>query len=98
MGLGVCYRKAMADGTGIHGAVKMYSDLRCEISGKVVLANRDMGSTAVLRVVEEKCAGMSREQKAAWIQQNGQQLFEDVIKKYRESMPKSVRITATSKL
>jgi 2-polyprenyl-6-methoxyphenol hydroxylase-like FAD-dependent oxidoreductase len=96
--LGVCFRKAMADGTGIQGAVKMYSDLRCEISGKVVLANRDMGSTAVLRVVEQKCEGMSRDQKAAWIQKNGQQLFEDVIKKYRESMPKSVRVTASSKL
>merc|ERR1711920_968489 len=28
--LGVAYRKAMLDGTGIRGAVKMYSDLRCK--------------------------------------------------------------------
>merc|ERR1711920_419365 len=28
--LGVCFQRAMADGSGIRGAVKMYSDLRCK--------------------------------------------------------------------
>merc|ERR1712110_627248 len=35
--LGVAYGRAMADGTGIEGAVKMYSDMRCGPSGKVVI-------------------------------------------------------------
>merc|ERR1712056_122376 len=39
--IGEAYKRAMADGSGIRGAVKLYSDMRCEISGKVVLANRD---------------------------------------------------------
>merc|ERR1719203_2558950 len=88
--LGISYKKATADGTGVRGAVKLYSAMRCAASGKVVIANRDMGSTAVLREVEKTCAGMSREEKADWISQHGRQLFEDVIKAYRSSMPKSV--------
>ena len=51
--LGVSYSKSIANGSGVVGAVKMYSDLRCEVSGKVVLANRNMGSTAVLREVDK---------------------------------------------
>merc|ERR1712039_233422 len=88
--LGVAYKKAMAAGTGIRGAVQMYSDLRCEISGKVVIANRDMGSTAVLREVEEKTEGMSKDARKEWIDANGRDLFRDVIQQYRNSMPKSV--------
>jgi len=88
--LGVAYKQAMADGTGVKGAVKKYSDMRCAISGKVVIANRDMGSTAVLREVEKKCTGMSRDDKKAWISEHGKDFFEEVIGSYRRSMPKSV--------
>ena len=35
--LGVSYSKSIANGSGVVGAVKMYSDLRCEVSGKVCL-------------------------------------------------------------
>jgi len=93
--LGVAYKQAMLDGTGIRGAVKMYSDLRCAVSGKVVLANRDMGSTAVLREVEKKCTGMARDEKAKWIAENGKGFFEDVIQSYRRAMPKSVSCAPT---
>lgn len=90
--LGVSYKKGMSEGIGIRGVVKMYSDFRCEISGKVVIANRDMGSTAVLREVEVKCKEMSREEKKDWIETHGRGFFEEVIQRYRSSMPKSVSI------
>merc|ERR1712232_569132 len=96
--LGVCFQRAMAEGKGVTGVVKLYSDLRCEVTGKIVLANREMGSTAVLKVVEEKCAGLSRDEKAKWIQEHGQGVFNDIIQGYRRSMPKSVRVTAQSRL
>ena len=54
--LGVSYSKSIANGSGLVGAVKMYSDLRCKVSGKVVLANRNMGSTSVLREVDKMCS------------------------------------------
>jgi len=95
--LGEAYKKAASEGTGVRGTVKLYSDMRCAVSGKVVIANRDMGSTAVLREVEKKCAGMSREQKEEWIGSHGRQLFEDVIQSYRASMPKSVSAVPASK-
>merc|ERR1712151_413203 len=88
--LGVAYRKAMAAGSGIRGAVQTYSELRCEVSGKVVIANRDMGSTAVLREVETKCKGMDKDEKKRWISEHGRSLFQTTIQAYRQSMPKSV--------
>jgi len=88
--LGEAYKRAMSDGSGVRGAVKLYSDMRCEISGKVVLANRDMGSTAVLREVDKKCQGMAKDEKASWISEHGRDFFEGVIQQYRASMPKSV--------
>jgi 2-polyprenyl-6-methoxyphenol hydroxylase-like FAD-dependent oxidoreductase len=95
--IGEAYRKAASEGTGVRGTVKLYSEMRCAISGKVVIANRDMGSTAVLREVEKKCAGMSREEKVEWIGNHGRGLFEDVIQSYRASMPKSVSAVPASK-
>merc|ERR1712070_241529 len=95
--LGVAYAQAMADGSGVKGAVKKYSDLRCEVSGKVVVANRDMGSTAVLREVEKKCAGMGKEDKKKWIAEHGKGFFEEVIQSYRRSMPKSVSCAPAAK-
>jgi 2-polyprenyl-6-methoxyphenol hydroxylase-like FAD-dependent oxidoreductase len=88
--LGVAYKKAMAEGTGVRGAVKDYSDMRCAPSGKVVIANRDMGSTAVLREVRKKCDGLSRDEKAKWLDENGRSFFQDIIQAYRSSMPRSV--------
>merc|ERR1712217_443737 len=88
--LGVAYKKAMAAGSGIRGAVQTYSELRCEVSGKVVIANRDMGSTAVLREVETKCKGMDKDEKKRWISEHGRSLFQATIQTYRQSMPKSV--------
>jgi len=88
--LGVSYSKSIANGSGLVGAVKMYSDLRCKVSGKVVLANRNMGTTAVLREVEKKCDGMSRNDKEQWIEKNGKEFFTKLISECRKSMPKSV--------
>jgi len=92
--IGYCYANAMKEGTGVKGCVKAYSDLRCEVTGKVVLANRDMGSTAVLRVANQKCQGMGLAEKRKWCEDNGKELHEEVIQKYRASMPKSVRVEA----
>merc|ERR1711862_292657 len=64
--LGVCFQRAIASGSGIEGAVKAYSDFRAEPAGKVVIANRTMGSTAVLRLADQECRNMTREQKIAW--------------------------------
>lgn len=89
--LGICYEQAMSDGLGIKGCVKAYSDVRCGPTGKVVLANRQMGSTAVLRVAKEKCEGMASEDKSKWCKENGDKLHNDVIMAYRRSMPTSVR-------
>mmetsp|Transcript_120562 Transcript_120562/g.240042 ORF Transcript_120562/g.240042 Transcript_120562/m.240042 type:complete len:432 (-) Transcript_120562:46-1341(-) len=89
--LGICYADAIEAGTGVQGCVKAYSEMRCEVSGKVVIANRDMGSTAVLKVVDEECKGMSREEKRSWCQEKGSELHDSVIQKYRAMMPKSVR-------
>lgn len=87
--LGVAYGNAMAAGKGVEAAVKAYSDIRCGPSGKVVLANREMGPTAVLRDVDKKCDGMSKEAKTEWIGTHGRALFKESIGKYRASMPKS---------
>jgi 2-polyprenyl-6-methoxyphenol hydroxylase-like FAD-dependent oxidoreductase len=89
--IGVCYQEAMVAGTGVKGCVQLYSDMRCEVSAKVVIANRDMGATAVLRVAKEKCEGKTKEEKVAWCKENGVKLYTDVISTYRNSMPKSVR-------
>jgi len=88
--LGVAYAKALKEGSDIQGTIKEYSDMRCAISGKVVIANRDMGSTAVLREVEKKCKGMSREEKVKWLGEHGQSTFTEIISAYRTSMPKAV--------
>ncbi|CAK9084797.1 unnamed protein product [Durusdinium trenchii] len=92
--LGVSYQNAMAKGTGIRGCVKEYSDLRCEVTGKVVIANRDMGSTAVLRVAAVETQGMAVDEKRTWCAEHGKRLHDEVIQKYRASMPKSVRAVA----
>lgn len=90
--LGVCYAEAMAKGEGVRGCVKRYSDCRCAVSGKVVIANRDMGSTKVLKVANEKTKGMSKEEKEKWCSENGTKLHDEVIQAYRASMPKNVRV------
>jgi len=95
--LAMAYQEALEDGKGIHGCVERYSSMRCEISGKVVIANRTMGSTAVLREAKEKCISMSREEKQQWCKDNGKRLHQEVIQAYRESMPKSVRPTKRAK-
>merc|ERR1712072_1121794 len=82
--LGACYAKAKAEGAGIAAAVKTYSDFRAGPAGKVVIANRTMGSTAVLRVADQECKGMTRQQKQ-WADKNGQTMFEEVITAYRGS-------------
>jgi len=89
--LGVCYNQAMIKGEGVKGTIQRYSDCRAKVSGEVVIANRDMGSTKVLRVANEKTAGMEKEAKAKWCAENGGQLHDEVIKAYRASMPKNVR-------
>eukprot|EP00913_Durusdinium_trenchii_P012942 g12153.t1 len=77
--------------TDSHGGWKQYSDLRCEVTGKVVIANRDMGSTAVLRVAAVETQGMAVDEKRTWCAEHGKRLHDEVIQKYRASMPKSVR-------
>lgn len=89
--IAIAYQDAMEAGDGVRGAVKRYSDARCKISGEVVIANRTMGSTAVLREAKEKCIDMSFDDKKKWCADNGKRLHHDVIKVYRASMPKSVR-------
>lgn len=88
--LGVAYGKAMANGTGVEGASKLYSDMRAEVTGKVVIANRLMGPTRCLKEVEEHCAGMAKEEKAKWVNENGRRLLTAAITEYRSAMPKSV--------
>jgi len=95
--LGIAYANAMEDGVGVKGCIKTYSDMRCEISGKVVVANRNMGSTAVLRVANEQTQGMGPEEKAKWCKENGPRLHKEVIMEYRSKMPKSVRPEKRSK-
>lgn len=58
---------------------------------QVVIANRDMGSTAVLRVAATETEGMGEEEKRRWCAEHGKRLHDEVIQKYRASMPKSVR-------
>jgi len=89
--LGVCYAEAMQKGEGVKGVIKRYSDCRAKVSGEVVIANRDMGSTKVLKVANEKTAGMGKEEKTKWCEENGPTLHDEVIKAYRASMPKTVR-------
>eukprot|EP00435_Cladocopium_sp_Y103_P051580 s1473_g16.t1 len=54
-----------------------YSDLRCEVTGKVVIANRDMGSTAVLRVTALETQGMATEEKRQWCAEHGKRLHDE---------------------
>lgn len=89
--LGVAFKHAMGVGTGVRGAVSEYSAARCEITGKIVIANRGMGPTRVLQVVEEKCSGMSFEDKKTWITEHGKAMLTEVIASYRKAMPKSIR-------
>eukprot|EP00929_Paragymnodinium_shiwhaense_P048378 TRINITY_DN2446_c0_g1_i1.p1 TRINITY_DN2446_c0_g1~~TRINITY_DN2446_c0_g1_i1.p1 ORF type:complete len:451 (+),score=121.98 TRINITY_DN2446_c0_g1_i1:86-1438(+) len=89
--LAVCYDEAMQKGTGVQGCIKAYSEMRCEVTGKIVLANRDMGATKVLREAKQRCEGMEIEAKRKWCGENGQRLYQEVILKYRQSLPKSIR-------
>lgn len=89
--LGHCYTEAMKSGEGVKGVIKRYSDCRAKVSGEVVLANRDMGSTKVLKTADEKTAGMDKEEKTKWCVENGPALHDEIIKAYRASMPKTVR-------
>ena len=89
--IGVAYQDAMAAGSGVKGCVQLYSKMRCEISGKVVIANRGMGPTAVPKEAKEKCEGMSKEEKEKWCNTNGAKMYEEQISAYRKSMPASVR-------
>jgi 2-polyprenyl-6-methoxyphenol hydroxylase-like FAD-dependent oxidoreductase len=83
--LGICFTKALAAGIGVRGAVQAYSFLRCEATGKVVLSS-SAGPAQVLQVVEEKCQGMSSEDKAAWIKEHGAAVYAEIIASYRNSM------------
>jgi len=96
--LGVFYQQCVADGSGIKACVKRYSDYRCEPAGKVVLSNRNMGSTAVLRVAEAEIKDLSKEDQKKWAAANGQKLYDSVIKEYRKGLPKTASLIPASKL
>eukprot|EP00927_Polykrikos_kofoidii_P077512 TRINITY_DN74453_c0_g1_i1.p1 TRINITY_DN74453_c0_g1~~TRINITY_DN74453_c0_g1_i1.p1 ORF type:complete len:461 (-),score=92.90 TRINITY_DN74453_c0_g1_i1:81-1412(-) len=93
--LGICFGKAMAEGGSVCDAVSTYSNFRAGPAGKVVIANRQMGSTAVLRVAADACHGLSRADKERWALENGQRMFDEVISEYRRSLPKSARMTVS---
>lgn len=75
----------------VRETVKIYSEMRCEVTGKIVLANRGMGPTRVLELIEEKCTGMPAKEKETWINETGRVLAREAISSYRAAMPKSVR-------
>jgi len=97
--LGVALSRALSASRGSGGSdidtvretVRIYSEMRCELTGKIVIANRGMGPTRVLELVEEKCSGMSAEEKGAWIEERGRTMAEEAMSSYRAAMPKSVR-------
>ena len=55
-----CRRSAAA-------ALRRYEELRCEAAGKVVMENRKMGPTKLLRAMDEGCGGKSVEEQEAWV-------------------------------
>jgi len=96
--LGVALARALAAGGGdesgsdadvVRETVKAYSEMRCAVTGKIVIANRGMGPTRVLELIEEKCTGLAAEAKTAWIERSGRGLAEETIRTYRGAMPRS---------
>lgn len=92
--LGFTIAQALVAGEPVTSGVENYSNLRCAVTGQIVLANRGMGPTRVLDVVEKECKGMSREEKERWIDENARAELDKVIASYRSMMPKSVRVGA----
>ena len=46
---------------------RRYEQMRCEAAGKVVMENRKMGPTRLLRAMDEGCGGKSVPEQEAWV-------------------------------
>merc|ERR1712232_1504325 len=83
--LGAAFAAALADGSGVRGAVRAYSAMRCDATGKIVVQNRSMGPIEGLDFADEACHGMSKVEKNAWLCDNSrsseeiQQFYHDKL-------------------
>ena len=51
-----------------------YEELRCEAAGKVVLENRKMGPTRLLRAMDEGCGGKAVAEQEAWVAEHADEM------------------------
>lgn len=70
---------------GAKAALAQYEQMRAGPAAKVVLSNREMGPTKILRAFEDKTQGMTFEQKEAFAKKSAN-LFEDLVQSYRKEV------------
>lgn len=68
--LGAAFAQALADGSGARGAVRAYSQARCEATGRIVVRNRSMGPIQGVDAAEEAREGRSAEELEAWLREH----------------------------
>ena len=77
-------------------ALAAYEAVRAEAAAKVVLSNRAMGPTKILRAFEEKTAGMSFQEKQQFVNKQSN-LLEELVQSYRREVMAAHRQSAPQK-
>ena len=65
--LGAAVREEKGD---LLKALLKYEEMRCEAAGAVVMSNRQMGPTRLLRAMDEGCGGKSIAEQEQWVRDN----------------------------
>ena len=83
--LGDAFSAAHKSSEGAMAALKQYEAVRAEPAAKVVLSNRAMGPTKILRAFEEQTQGMTWDDKQAFVKRSAN-LLEDLVQGYRKEV------------
>jgi 2-polyprenyl-6-methoxyphenol hydroxylase-like FAD-dependent oxidoreductase len=62
--------RAVDQTSSLQAALKEYENMRCELAGKIVIQNRGMGPTKVLRFVEEGAQSEEPSVQQKWIDEH----------------------------
>jgi 2-polyprenyl-6-methoxyphenol hydroxylase-like FAD-dependent oxidoreductase len=66
--------RAVAQTSSLQAALIDYEDMRCELAGQIVIKNRGMGPTKVLRFVEEGAQSTDASVQQKWIDENTEEI------------------------
>ena len=69
--LGAAVREEKGD---LLKALLKYEEMRCEAAGAVVMSNRQMGPTRLLRAMDEGCGGKSIAEQEQWVRDNASEM------------------------